>query len=148
MTQKKGKQMFQDLSDDNQDYNEGDDNGYDSNNEQDEQNMEMSQDVPDEKDRIILKQKQMIETMQNEFAATLDSLHAQWREFVEESAHVQEDMLERIKELKAELNQVKKKNARAVGGSAAVKSSLYNVGPKHPRKLAQNDVRRSTTARK
>ena len=100
-------------------------------------------DLSDEKDRIIHKQKQMIEEMQNEFAATLDSLQAEFRAFMEDSAQVQAEMLERIKELKAELNQAKKKSARSGTSSAAVKSSLYSNGPKHPRKLAQGDARRS-----
>lgn len=130
-------------SEEDQEYDEGANENYDDADEQDNYTPQ-TDNMADEKDRIIQKQRQMIEEMQNEFAATLDSLRAQLRDFIEESSQVQEEMLERIKELKAELNQARKKSAHAAGGSNAVKSSLYNYGPKHPRKLAQGTVRKST----
>ena len=130
-------------SEEDQEYDEGTNNADDDADEQVEY-IQRTDGMADEKDRIIQKQRQMIEEMQNEFAATLDSLRAQLRDFIEESSQVQEEMLERIKKLKAELNQAKKKTAHSVGGSSAVKSSLYNCGPKHPRKLAQGTVRKST----
>ncbi|KAK8894557.1 hypothetical protein M9Y10_022992 [Tritrichomonas musculus] len=129
-------------SDDDQQYDDGTNNNDDGD---DDENYTQTDDMANEKDRIIQKQRQMIEEMQNEFAATLDSLRGQLRDFIEESSQVQEEMLERIKELKAELSQARKKSTRAAGGSTAVKSSLYNYGPKHPRKLAQGNVRKSTT---
>ncbi|OHT14866.1 hypothetical protein TRFO_42859 [Tritrichomonas foetus] len=141
MAQRRGKQQPREFSEEEQEYdeyaNDDDDNHFTQG-----RNID---DLDDEKDRIIQKQKQMMEEMQNEFAATLDSLRAQLRDFIDESSKVQEDMLDRIKELKAELNQARKKTVRTGAGSAAVKSSLYNNGPKHPRKLAQADTRRSQT---
>ena len=137
------KAIQQYYSDEDQEY----DNAANNNDgaEEDGNYISQTDEMADEKDRIIQKQKQMIEEMQNEFAATLDSLRGQLRDFIEESSQVQEDMLERIKELKAELSQARKKSTRAAGGSTAVKSSLYNYGPKHPRKLAQGNVRKSTS---
>lgn len=95
----------------------------------------------DERDMIIAKQRQMIKEMQREFTATLDSLRAQLNDYIAQSSEVQNDMIDRIRELKAELAQVRKKPA-TTRTSQAVRSSLYTGGPKHPRKLAQDDVRR------
>ena len=96
----------------------------------------------DERDMIIAKQRQMIKEMQREFTATLDSLRAQLKEYIAQSTEVQNDMVDRIRELKAELAQVRKKPT-TTRTSQVVRSSLYTGGPKHPRKLAQaDDVRR------
>ena len=95
----------------------------------------------DERDMIIAKQRQMIKEMQREFTATLDSLRAQLNDYIAQSSEVQNDMIDRIRELKAELAQVRKKPV-TTRTSQAVRSSLYTGGPKHPRKLAQDDVRR------
>ncbi|KAH0792475.1 hypothetical protein GPJ56_003652 [Histomonas meleagridis] len=99
---------------------------------------------PDEKDKIIAQQKEIISEMQKEFAATLDALRKQLREYVDESTQVQEDMLERIKELKAEVAKLKKKTTNP-GRQTTVKSSIYQTTQKYPRKLAQSpkDVRKS-----
>lgn len=99
----------------------------------------------DTKDKIIAQQRKMIKEMQKEFSATLDSLRAQLKEYVDESTEVQNSMLDRIKELKAELASLRKKSTKqTTTNQTAVRSSLYTTGPKHPRKLAQGtDARRS-----
>lgn len=104
----------------------------------------MSGGQKDEKDMIIAKQRQMMKEMQAEFTATLDSLRAQLKDYISQSSQVQNDMVDRIRELKSELSQLRKKSATStVRTSQAVRSSLYTGGPKHPRKLAQaDDVRR------
>ena len=99
----------------------------------------------DEKDMIIAKQRKMMQEMQKEFAATLDSLRAQLNDYISQSSQVQSDMVDRIRELKTELAQLRKKStASTTRTSQTVRSSLYSTGAKHPRKLAQgDDVRRS-----
>jgi arginyl-tRNA synthetase len=107
----------------------------------DDEEEEESQRSPvrgDRKDQIIAEQVQMIRELQTEFSGTLEALRAQLNDYVEESSRVQNDMLERIKELKEELALARrKKGAKQTGAShAAVRSSLYAAGPKRPRKLA------------
>lgn len=99
----------------------------------------------DEKDMIIAKQRKMMQEMQKEFAATLDSLRVQLNEYISQSSQVQSDMVDRIRELKSELAQLRKKSTSSTARtSQSVRSSLYQTGAKHPRKLAQADeVRRS-----
>ena len=99
----------------------------------------------DEKDAIIAKQRRMMKEMQKEFAATLDSLRIQLNEYIAQSSQVQNEMVDRIRELKTELAQLRRKSDTATKRtSQVVRSSLYTNGPKHPRKLAQaDDVRRS-----
>jgi arginyl-tRNA synthetase len=88
----------------------------------------------DRKDQIIAEQVQMIRELQEEFSGTLEALQTQLHDYVEESSRVQNDMLERIKELKEELTLARRKSgSKQTGG---VRSSLYAAGPKRPRKLA------------
>ena len=112
--------------------------------EEEEDDYLPQQNDTDEKDKIIAQQRRMMKEMQKEFSATLDSLRAQLKEYVDESTEVQNEMLDRIKELKTELASLRKKSAKPTTSQTAVRSSLYTTGPKHPRKLAQgSDARRS-----
>jgi Mg2+ and Co2+ transporter CorA len=79
----------------------------------------------------------VIANLRKEFASALSSLSAEVRNYMEESARVQTEMLNRIKELKAEVAQVRKESSK---DRRAVRSSLYSAGARHPRKLCRNEV--------
>lgn len=114
----------------------------------------------DEKDRIIARQRKNIQEMRKNFVQTIDSMRAQLNDLIENSTQIQMEMLERIKELKAELDQLRKpkapkkdvqqsyvpKGAKNVRQSE-VRSSLYDDGPKHPRKLAPQSASNTGRAR-
>ena len=105
----------------------------------------------EDKDQTIANQKKLIKEMRTNFARTIDTMREQLNEIVEESTEIQTEMLQRIKELKAELAKLRQKTSRrteisqgsgiprrSMAGSRTneVRSSLYDEGPKHPRKLA------------
>lgn len=108
-----------------------------------------------DKDAIIEHQKKMIRDMRKQFASTIDTMRQQLNEIVDESTEIQTDMLKRIKELKKELEfykkGAKKTTSAGVTGiprrsttgmrSNEVRASLYDDGPKHPRKLAPQNKR-------
>ncbi|EAX86842.1 hypothetical protein TVAG_458540 [Trichomonas vaginalis G3] len=118
--------------------------------EEDEADQQMDEDNLDDKDAIIARQKKMIQEMRKNFVTTIDSMRSQLNELIDSSTQIQTEMLQRIKELKAELEQLRKpkpvkkesqqsyvpkgisRNVR----QSEVRSSLYDDGPKHPRKLA------------
>jgi hypothetical protein len=106
---------------------------FSSNEEDDDQRNASPPKQTDSKDQIIAEQEKMIRELQLEFSGTLDALRDQLKEYIEESSRVQADMLERIKELKEELNLARRKSAPK---QTAGHSSLYSSGPKRPRKLA------------
>jgi hypothetical protein len=104
--------------------------------EEEEEEIPRSPTRGDRKDKIIAEQVQMIRELQTEFSGTLEALRAQLNDYVEESTRVQNDMLERIKELKEDLALARRKSGPKQTGAGAVRSSLYAAGPKRPRKLA------------
>lgn len=106
----------------------------------------------DDKDQIIEQLKDMNKEMRKHFALTIDNLRQQFKDLVEESTNIQSDMLERIKELKAELAELRRTQIRPKNKESELKSTLYQEGPKHPRKLAPTSARsdsvRSSKAKK
>ena len=94
----------------------------------------------DEKDRIIEQKQHIIEEMKQQFIDTLDQLQEEFNDYIESSADVQRQMLERIQELKTELNKLRKEQAKKSSSyrinRAPVKSTL-SPKPKHPKKLAK-----------
>jgi hypothetical protein len=85
----------------------------------------------DQKDQIIAQQQKMIKELQTEFAGTLDALRSQLRDYVDESSRVQNDMLDRICELKGELKGLQKRQSAST--QKTTRSSLSSNSPKRPR---------------
>jgi hypothetical protein len=91
----------------------------------------------DQKDQIIAQQRKLIKDLQIGFAGTLDALRSQLKDYVDESSRVQNDMLDRIRDLKEEIKTLRKRQSPPKQtGVSQVRSSVYTNGPKRPRKLA------------
>ena len=117
------------------------------NSEEEDQNYDIQQ---EDKDQTIANQKKLIQQMRKQFATTIDTMRQQLNELIEESTEIQTEMLDRIKELKAELASLRKTTVKKTETYQSsiprrsstnprtneVRSSLYDEGPKHPRKLA------------
>ena len=99
-----------------------------------------------EKDQIIAKKDELIQMMQSQFVAALDSLRKELNDYMLESNTIQQEMLDRIQELKEQLNKAQQSPASRPSTTSkigrdiprqAVQSSLTS-SKKVPRKLAQN----------
>ena len=111
-----------------------------------EEEEEFEENNNDEKDQIIFKQQKIIKQMRTQFADTIDSFRSQLSDLIQESSSIQEGMLQRIAELKSELNDLRNithekiENKKAIkNNQTEIRSSLYSNIPKHPRKLAPSD---------
>jgi hypothetical protein len=96
---------------------------------------------PDELDQMLTTQREYIAELQKVFASNLADLHQQFKDFSEESEQIQNEMMDRIRELKAELERLRKKSVP----KATLKRIPLTGRParprsqKKPRKLAQRD---------
>ena len=93
----------------------------------------------------LIEQQEIIDQMQKSFITALDSLQKRFDEYVKESSQIQDEMLDRIEQLKAELKEAKAESSYANAPKKATQSkfipqsTLYSTGSKYPRKLAQNN---------
>ena len=82
-----------------------------------------------DRDALILHQQEMIKRLATEYSEAITKIKEEFAEYVRRSESLQEQMLDRIRELKEQ------KPARKTNRSE-VRSSLYSNLPKHPRKTA------------
>ena len=91
-----------------------------------------------DKDLEIENQEKNIKEMRKQFANTIETMRKQLSELVAESTIIQKDMLNRIKELKEELDGYRKPVKKQPGAQhvKGASKNKKNGTPSHPRKLA------------